>query len=90
MRVKINLITIQDVEAFVNIAKKVNGDVRLIGKDENGCDWNISGKSLLASLVISQREQIHREHTAHEVDWNTIWCESEEDIYSDIKPFVVD
>lgn len=89
MRVRINLVTIQDVEEFVHIVKGVEGEVRLIGKDENGCDWNISGKSLLASLVISQREQINREHTAHEVDWNTLWCESEEDIFNDIKEFVV-
>lgn len=31
----------------------------------------------------------NREHTAHEVDWNTIWCVCEQDIYSTIRDFVV-
>ena len=57
--------------------------------DENGNDWNISAKSLLCSLVMSQKDQRDREHTAHEVDWNTIWCECEQDIYSAISEFVI-
>lgn len=89
MKVKVNLITIDDVKNFVNIVRDVPYDVRLKGVDENGSDWDISGKSLLASLVVSQREQLHREHTAHEVDWDTIWCECEEDIYMKIRDFVV-
>ena len=31
--------------------------------------------------------QKHREHTAHEVDWNTIYVECERDIYSLIAKF---
>lgn len=89
MRVKVSLVTIDDVKIFVNAVKEVSADVRLKGKDENGADWDISGKSLLASLIISQQDQLHRTHTAHEVDWDTIWCECEEDIYSKIRDFVV-
>lgn len=89
MKVKVSLVTITDVKNFVSAVQEVSADVRLKGKDENGADWDISGKSLLASLVISQREQLHRAHTAHEVDWDTIWCECEEDIYSKIRDFVV-
>ena len=89
MRVKVYLITINDVEKFVNAVRDVPCDVRLKGKDENGNEWDISGKSLLASLVITQQDQLSRNHTAHEVDWNTIWCECEEDIYSRISEFVV-
>ena len=78
--------------------QKKSNDVRELGsknwdswtlKDENGNDWNISAKSLLCSLVVAQREQSEREHTAHEVDWNTIWCVCEKDIYSLISEFVV-
>ena len=89
MRAKIELVDLAAVEKFVSIAKSIEADVRLVGKDENGSDWNISAKSLLASLVISQREQINRAHTAHEVDWNTIWCVCDEDIYMRIEEFVV-
>ena len=78
---KVDLPTLTDVEKFTQIVKSVPEDVRLIGKDENGCDWDISAKSLLCSLIMSQREQSQREHTAHEVDWNTIWCICEKDIY---------
>ena len=86
---KIELPTLTDVETFTGIAKNIDYDVRLVGKDENGCDWDISAKSLLCSLIMNQREQSHREHTAHEVDWNTIWCVCEQDIFYKISDFVV-
>ena len=86
---KIELPTLTDVETFTSIAKSVDCDVRLVGKDENGCDWDISAKSLLCSLIMSQREQEYREHTAHEVDWNTIWCVCEQDIFHKISDYVV-
>ena len=89
MKAKIELSNITAVKKFTDIASTVDCDVRLIGKDENGNDWDISAKSLLCSLVMAQREQSEREHTAHEVDWNTIWCVCEKDIYSVISEFVV-
>lgn len=89
MKAKIELSNITAVKKFTDIVSKVDCDVRLIGKDENGNDWDISAKSLLCSLVMAQREQSEREHTAHEVDWNTIWCVCEKDIYSAISEFVV-
>ena len=89
MRAKVELTNISAVEKFTDIVSTVDCDVRLVGKDENGNDWNISAKSLLCSLVVAQREQSEREHTAHEVDWNTIWCVCEKDIYSLISEFVV-
>ena len=89
MRAKIELSNITDVKKFTEAVNTVDCDVRLIGKDENGNDWDISAKSLLCSLVIAQKEQTNREHTAHEVDWNTIWCVCEQDIYSTIRDFVV-
>lgn len=89
MKVKIELTNIEDVKRFTQIAQSVDCDVRLVGKDENGNDWDISAKSLLCSLVMARRGQTHREHTAHEVDWNTTWCECEKDIYTLINDFVV-
>ena len=89
MRAKVELTNISAVEKFTDIVSTVDCDVRLVGKDENGNDWNISAKSLLCSLVVAQREQSEREHTAHEVDWTTIWCVCEKDIYSLISEFVV-
>lgn len=88
MRVAINLNTIADIENFTNLVQTVESDVRLIGKDENGYDWNLSANSLLCSVLISAKLQKEREHTAHEVDWNTIYCECEEDIYSLISKYV--
>lgn len=88
MRAAIELNTITDMERFTSIVQGVKSDVRLIGKDENGHDWNLSAKSLLCSIVMSARFQKNREHTAHEVDWNTLYCECDEDIYSLIQEFV--
>lgn len=89
MKAKIELSNITAVKKFTDIVSTIDCDVRLIGKDENGNDWDISAKSLLCSLIMAQREQSEREHTAHEVDWNTIWCVCEKDIYSAISKFVV-
>lgn len=88
MRVAIELNTISDVEKFTSLVQQVQSDVRLIGKDEHGHDWSLSAKSLLCSVVMSASLQKDREHTAHDVDWNTVYCECEEDIYSLIQQFI--
>lgn len=88
MKVKIELVSDEDVRRFTELVKTVACDVRLTGKDENGADWNLSAKSLLCSLLLTAKQQREREHTAHDVDWNTIWCECEEDIYSLISDYV--
>lgn len=90
MRTKVEFNSVADVRKFSEIAKTVDCDVRLIGKDENGNDWNLSAKSLFCSLLIEAKYQKQREHTAHEVDWNTLWCECEKDIYCAIREFVKD
>lgn len=78
----IELNNINEVKDFTEAVSKVESDVRLIGKDENGRDWELSAKSLLCSLLMSAKLQRNREHTAHDVDWNTLWCVCDEDIYS--------
>lgn len=89
MRARIELNDINAVKEFTAAVQTVPGEVRLIGKDENGADWNLSAKSLLCSLVVEHKLQEYRKHNAHEVDWNTLWVESDENIYSRIKKFVI-
>lgn len=88
MRVPIELTTVSEIETFTNLVKTVDYDVRLIGKDENGCPWDLSAKSLYGSLILASTLQKKRKHTAHEVDWNTIYCECEKDIYALIKDYI--
>lgn len=47
------------------------------------------GKVLALFFNYVAKNQQYREYTAHEVDWNTTWCECEKDIYSEISEFVV-
>ncbi|MBQ2396174.1 MAG: hypothetical protein II304_03900 [Bacteroidales bacterium] len=89
MKVKVELSNFEAVKKFTELVKDVDTDVRLVGKDENGNDWDLSAKSLLCSLIAAKREQMERTHTAHDVDWNTTWCVCEKDIYTLIKDFVV-
>ena len=86
MRTPIELTTGTDVKRFSDAVQHVECDVRLVGQDEKGHAWELSAKSLFSSLVVAAKVQ-KRAHTAHEVDWNTIWCECEEDIYNVIKDF---
>lgn len=88
MRIPIELCTIFDVEKFTKLVQTVDVDVRLTGKDENGNDWSLSAKSLLCSLLLSAKLQESRNHTAHDVDWNTVYCECEKDIFCLIRDFV--
>ena len=87
MRVPIELNTGNDVERFSKLVQTVDAEVRVFGKDENGDPREMSAKSLFCSLILAAKVQ-HRPHTAHDVDWNTIWCECKEDIYSLIREFV--
>jgi hypothetical protein len=87
MRVAIELNTTSEVEKFTKAVQHVDVDVRVIGKDENGNHWEMSAKSLFCSLMLAAKVQ-NRAHTAHDVDWNTIWCECDKDIYQLIREFV--
>ncbi len=88
MRVPIVINTLHDIQEFSNLVQTVKSDVRLVGKDEHGKDWSLSAKSIFCSLVVAAKLQSNSENTAHNVDWNTIYCECDEDIYSLIKDFV--
>ena len=86
-KVYVELNSAKEVEEFVNICQQVPEDVIMKGKDEHGNDWSLSAKSLFCSLIMSAKLQKHREHNAHEVDWNTIYVECERDIYNLIQKF---
>jgi hypothetical protein len=86
-RIYIELNSSSEIAEFVDICSKISEDVTMKGKDEYGYDWSLNAKSLLCSLVMSAKLQKHREHTAHEVDWNTIYVECERDIYNLISKF---
>lgn len=86
-RVYIELNSGREVDEFTKICSTIPEEVTVRGLDEHGCDWSLSAKSLFCSLIMKEKMQKHREHTAHEVDWNTIYVECERDIYSLIAKF---
>lgn len=86
MRQKIELTTIDDLRDFTDVVSRVKEDVTLVGLDENGNPWSVSGKSILASLIILDER---RKCSARNVDWNTIECVCEKDIYSLISRWAV-
>ena len=87
MRYEVELTTMHDVKEFNEIVAKVEGDVRLSGKDEHGSHWELSAKSILCVLLLGGHSQ-HRRHAPQDIDWNAIYCESSKDIYPLIKKFV--
>lgn len=92
MRQKIELVTFKDVLNFTEAVSQIDEEVTLIGKDENGKDWSISGKSFLATLVLAngvERTERAKTKAAHNVDWNTITCVCDKDIYSVISKWAV-
>ena len=56
-------------------------------RDENGHSWAMSAKSLLGSLLLSAKAQKKCKCTAHNVDWNTLYCECDKDISWLIRDF---
>lgn len=68
---KIELITMSDINDFVQIVSKETGSVKLV--DDTG--FCVNGKSLLGAMVT--------------VEWNSLYCVSENDIYSKIQKYCV-
>ena len=89
MRQKIELVTLKDVSDFTEAVSQIDEEVTLIGKDENGKDWSIRGKSFLASLVLANGVERAKTKAAHNVDWNNITCVCDKDIYSVISKWAV-
>lgn len=88
-RYHIELNTSSDIVEFIDICSKIASDVLVMGKDENGSDWSLSAKSFLCVLVMSAHLQNKQKQMAHNADWNTIYVECVEEIYSKISKFIV-
>ena len=87
MKVMIELTTMDDIQRFTAKVNSVDSDVRLLGVDENGKPWDLSAKSLLGVFALSSYIN-KKKHMVDHIDWNTLYCECEKDIYSLIKEFV--
>lgn len=83
----INLETTSDITDFVDIAKNIPFEVILTGKDENGMDWRISAKSLLATAALFQIKDKYK-NVFDKIDYNQIYCLCEKDIYTQIQKYV--
>lgn len=88
VRYHIELNTSRDIVEFINICSKIDSEVTVKGKDENGSDWSLSAKSLLCVLVMKAHLQNKQKQMAQNADWNTVYVECEEDIYSAISKFI--
>ena len=87
MKYKIELTTLDDVKEFTQLVQTAVGDVRLSGKDEHGSAWELSAKSALCVLLLGGHSQ-HIINADQNIDWNTIICESDTNIYPLIRKFV--
>ena len=87
-RYHIELNTSSDIVEFIDVCSKISSEVIVNGKDENGSDWSLSAKSFLCVLVMSAHLQSRQKQMAYNADWNTIYVECEEDIYSAISKFI--
>ena len=84
----IELNTTSDIAEFIDICSKIPTEVTVKGKDENGSDWSLSAKSFLCVFAMSAHLQNKQKKMAQNADWNTIYVECEEDIYSSISKFI--
>ena len=87
MRCAIELNSMHEVEKFAAVVNGIDEDVWLEGYDEKGHCWCMNAKLLLASLVLPAKAQKLR-CNAHNVDWNTLYCRCDKDIYCQISDFV--
>ena len=87
-RYHIELNTSSDIVEFIDICSKISSEVTVMGRDENGSHWSLSAKSFLCVLIMSAHLQNKQKQMAQNADWNTIYVECEEDIYSAISKFI--
>lgn len=85
----IELNTVSEIGEFVAACSEIQSEITVSGKDENGSDWSLSAKSFLCTLVMTAHLQNKQKQMARNADWNTIYVESDEDIYNKISKFVV-
>ena len=68
-KTKIQLVGFSDVNKFVSIVSKLDGDIKLT----DGHNYCVNARSLLGCLAT--------------VEWDELFCESDNDIYSHISEF---
>lgn len=90
-KVYIELDTHQKVADFTNACNTVPEKIVLRGVDENGEEWYSNAKSLLLNLAIAgainDKKRVEEAKNVGRVNWNTVYVESEADIYNVIKDF---
>jgi hypothetical protein len=90
-KVYIELDSHQKVADFTNICNSIPDKVILRGVDENGEEWYSNAKSLLLNLAIAgainNKERVEKAKNVGKVNWNTVYVESEADIYNVLKDF---
>ncbi len=84
----VELNTSNDILEFINVCSKIPSEVTVKGKDENGSNWSLSAKSFLCVVVMTAHVQNKQKQMARNADWNTIYVECEEDIFSKISKFI--
>ena len=87
-RYHIELNTSSDIVEFIDVCSKIPSEVIVNGKDENGSNWSLSAKSFLCAIVMGAHLQNKQKQMAHNADWNTIYVECVEDVYSSISKFI--
>ena len=87
-RYNVELNTSSDILEFINVCSKIHSEVTVKGKDENGSNWSLSAKSFLCVVVMTAHVQNKQKQMARNADWNTIYVECEEDIFSKISKFI--
>ena len=87
-RYNIELNTGSDIVEFIDACSNIHSEVIVKGKDENGENWSLSAKSFLCVVVMGAHLQNKQKKMAHNADWNTIYVECVEDIYSSIEKFI--
>lgn len=79
----IKLDTTDEVAEFVHTVSQVKPDVRLIGYDENGQEWELSAKSELCSTIMELILKNKKKFTS-----NQLWCSCSSNIHSHIRKFI--
>ena len=87
-RYNVELNTSSDIIEFIDVCSKIPSEVTVKGKDENGSNWSLSAKSFLCVVVMTAHVQNKQKQMARNVDWNTIYVECVEDIFSRISKFI--
>ena len=77
-RYRISIDTYSAVEKFLEAIKGYESNIQLVGDNDDG-NSIVCGKEFLKSII----------STLHTMSFKNLWCESDIDIYSIIKDFVI-